>query len=123
MEKHPDTQGRSPCSRALTNTRLQQCVNRAGHRATPQSLTPRATHALTIPFARVTLNATYPVPVPLDQLLVQYYFNGPEDLDAGAATPAKGLSPQAAAELAGAQFRAACTDASPAIGVCMLLFV
>jgi hypothetical protein len=68
---------------------------------------------------RVTLNASYPEPVPLDQLLVQYYFNGPEDLQTsgtGGAAPAKGLSPQAAAELAGAQFRASCTDASPAVG-------
>ena len=52
--------------------------------------------------------------MPLDQVVVSYWFNGPADWeDPAAAAPQQGA---AAAELAAAQFRLTCSDATPAVG-------
>lgn len=65
------------------------------------------------PPPRVTLNPSAAVTsVPLGQVVVSYWFNGPEDLK-DPSVPQQGA---AAAELAGAQFRLACSDATPAVG-------
>jgi hypothetical protein len=46
----------------------------------------------------------------LDQIVISYWFNGPEDMQD------QDASGNVSAELAAAQFRLACSDASPAVG-------
>ncbi|KIZ04666.1 Nodulation receptor kinase [Monoraphidium neglectum] len=67
-------------------------------------------------YFKVTLNDTSKGAVPLDQIVISYWFNGPEDMQD------QDASGNVSAELAAAQFRLACSDASPAVGCDSLMW-